>query len=66
MPLQITWLLAVDLIRGNTRTFADSPWVLPVYMALAILLAVIAHRKIEKPAGAWMRARLSTGRAQAA
>ncbi|MEC7256496.1 MAG: acyltransferase [Pseudomonadota bacterium] len=59
VPLQITCLLAIDLLWGNTRTFADSPWVLPIYLAFVILFAAIAHRRIEKPAGAWLRIKLS-------
>lgn len=60
VPLQITWLLAADLFWNGSRTFANSLWLLPVYTALSVLLALAAHRLIEQPAGLWLRNRVLT------
>ncbi|KIC40590.1 hypothetical protein RA27_12495 [Ruegeria sp. ANG-R] len=59
VPLQITLLLAADLFLNGSRAFADSAWLMPVYVFLSIGLALAAHRLIEKPVGSWMRSKLA-------
>lgn len=63
VPLQMTVLLIADLAFGATRAFAGSPWTLPVYLAASLGLAHLSYMYLEKPAGRWLRARLSRPRA---
>lgn len=60
VPLQMTVLLVADLVFDGTRSFANSYLTLPVYVALSILLAHIAHKYLERPVGKFIRARTTS------
>lgn len=64
VPLQMCLLLYADLFWDGSRDFAQTFMLLPVYLALSVLLAVLAFRYIERPAGRWIRG-LGRRRAQA-
>jgi len=59
MPLQIAAVLVVDLALGGGRDFAMSHWTLPMFLGASVAVAWVTHRAFEKPAGAWIRRRLS-------
>lgn len=61
VPLQIAVLVLADTVFGGTRTFADHPALLPAYLVLSVIVAHLAYRHFEKPAGRALRARLSGG-----
>lgn len=62
VPLQATLLLTADLIWGSSQGFADSWWLLPAYLTVSIGLALIVHRRFERPVGKYLRTRLSAKR----
>ncbi len=59
VPLQITLLVVADLLLNGSREFANSVWLMPLYIVASVGLALATHRLIEKPASSWIRARLS-------
>ncbi len=62
VPLQMCLLLVADLFLDGTRAFADRYWLMPVYVAASLALALAAHLLIEKPIGTWLRSKLGQRR----
>lgn len=60
VPIQATVLLCADLWFDGTRSFAESYWLLPVYVFASVALAHIVHIKFERPAGKAIRRRWMT------
>lgn len=59
VPIQMTALVLADLLFDGTREFADSYLTLPIYLCISVVLASYAHRKFERPVGAFIRQKLS-------
>lgn len=58
VPLQMLVLLGADMFLGGTRSFADSPLTLPVYVLMSVAVAYVVNRCIERPAGRAIRNRI--------
>ncbi|MEM9735888.1 MAG: hypothetical protein AAF908_04720, partial [Pseudomonadota bacterium] len=63
VPLQIALLLVADLALGGTRSFAETAWLLPVFLAVSMGLAHLTYHRFERPAGRWVKAALLPRRA---
>ncbi|MEM0943898.1 MAG: acyltransferase family protein, partial [Pseudomonadota bacterium] len=63
VPLQIALLLVADLALGGTRSFAETAWLLPVFLAVSMGLAHLTYHGFERPAGRWVKAALLPRRA---
>lgn len=55
VPLQIMVLLIADLAFGGSRRFAESHFVLPLYLGATLILARIVHSHYELPARKFLR-----------
>ena len=62
VPLQMAFLLVLDLWFGGTRAPADSAWLLPAFVAATLGVAHLAHHGLERPAGRAIRATLGQAR----
>ena len=60
VPLQMTVLVIADLAFDGTRAFANSYLTLPIYMAVSIAFAYWVHVWFERPAGRFIRQRLTS------
>lgn len=58
VPIQMTALVVADLLFDGTRDFANSYLTLPIYLCISVVLALFAHRKFERPIGAFIRRKL--------
>ena len=58
VPLQMTVLLVADMAFDGTRSFADQPLTLPIYLGVSVLLAHMAYRFFERPVGRALRQKL--------
>lgn len=59
IPLQILVLLIADVVFDGSRAFANTHFALPLYLLVSIAIAYVVHVRFEKPAGAWVRRRLT-------
>jgi len=59
VPLQMFVLLIADTYFAGTRSFADNPLTLPIYLLLSVITAVVVHRRVERPIGREVRKRIS-------
>lgn len=55
VPVQMVWLLGADLWLDGSRNFAEHPATLPIYAAVSLTLAWLAHARIEQPANMALR-----------
>lgn len=58
VPIQIIVLIVADLAFNGDRTFAQSHFTLPAFLAVSIGVAYATNLYFEKPAGRWLRFRL--------
>lgn len=58
VPIQMTALVLADFLFDGTREFANSYLTLPIYLCISVVLALYAHRKFERPVGAFIRQKL--------
>lgn len=59
VPLQIAVLVVADTMFGGTRDFALHPAMMPAYLVVSVIVAHLAYRHFERPAGRALRAWLS-------
>lgn len=55
VPIQIAILIAMDWAFAGDRSFALSPWTLPAYLGLSVVVAHLVHVRFEKPVGRRLR-----------
>lgn len=59
VPLQMCLLLLADVALGGTRGFAASPWLLPIYLVVSVVLAHLVYQRFERPVGRNIRTKLT-------
>ncbi len=55
VPLQILFLTCIDFVVPGYREFANSHWLLPIYFIISCVVARLAYRCFEVPAGQYIR-----------
>ena len=58
VPLQMVILFLDDVMFAGSRTFATSPWTLPLYLFVTTWLADLTYRQFEIPASRALRKKL--------
>jgi peptidoglycan/LPS O-acetylase OafA/YrhL len=59
VPLQMILLLWFDIFFDQSRAFAESYMTLPIYLLIVVLVSSLVHIHFERPAGRYLRRRLS-------
>jgi len=58
VPLQMGVLIFADFVLGGTRFFAQSAWLMPVYLTATLAFAHISYKWLERPANAFFHYRV--------
>ena len=58
VPLQMGALIFADVVLGGTRSFAQSAWLMPIYITAALAIAQMSYKWLERPANAFLHSRI--------